>query len=388
MKDLSSYNIATESDIAKAVINGIKQINYDLSEFTYKFKVNGTEENFYKPKENVTWTSGFWTGQLWLAYELTGDEQYLKAAEIQVNSFLFRIENQIATNNHDMGFLYSLSCVAAYKLVGNEKGKKAALMAADNLMLRYQEKGEFLQAWGNINDNDNYRLIIDCLLNLPLLYWATEVTGDQSYSEVARKHIDTSLKVIIRDDYSTYHTYYFEKGTGKPLFGETRQGYSNDSAWARGQAWGVYGTALSYKYTKNKAYIDMFYKVTDYFINHLPEDLVPYWDFLFDDTSKEPKDSSAAAIAICGMLEMAKYLDEEKANYYTTVAKKILKSLIDYYAVSDSKISNGLLLHGVYAKKSPYNPCKDRNVNECNVWGDYYFMEALIRLSKDWNLYW
>ncbi len=107
-------------------------------------------------------------------------------------------------------------------------------------------------------------MIIDCLLNLPLLYWATEVTGDSKYADIAQRHIDTSLKVVLREDHSTYHTYYFEKGTGKPLYGETRQGYSDDSSWARGQAWGVYGTALSYRYTKEESYKDIFYKVTDF----------------------------------------------------------------------------------------------------------------------------
>ncbi len=194
-----------------------------------------------------------------------------------------------------------------------KRQKKAAVLAAENLISRYQENGKFIQAWGEVGADDNYRLIIDCLLNLPLLYWASDVTGDDKFASIAKQHIDTSLQVIMREDHSTYHTFYFEKGTGKPLYGETRQGYSNDSAWSRGQAWGVYGTALSYMYTKNPDYLEKFYKITDFFIENLPHDLVPYWDFKFKDESNEPKDSSAAAIAVCGMLEMVKYLDEEKS---------------------------------------------------------------------------
>lgn len=388
MINLSQYKKATDQDIKEALKNSVVQVETDLESFTHKFKINGTTNNFYTPEDNVSWTSGFWTGQIWMAYEITDDEKFKKAGEIHVDSFLNRIENKIDTNNHDMGFLYSLSCVAAYKLTGNGKAKKAAILAADNLISRYQGDGKFIQAWGNVGADDNYRLIIDCLLNLPLLYWTSEVTGDDKYAKIAKQHIDTSLKVIMREDYSTYHTYYFEKGTGKPLYGETRQGYSNDSDWSRGQAWGVYGTALSYMYTKNPEYIDKFYKITDFFIENLPKDLVPYWDFKFNDGSDEPKDSSAAVIAICGMLEMSKYLTEEKANYYKDVALKILKSIIDHYAVSDPTISNGQLLHGVYARKSPFNPCNNRNVDECNTWGDYYYMEALIRLTKDWELYW
>ncbi|WP_273322794.1 glycoside hydrolase family 88 protein [Vallitalea guaymasensis] len=388
MFDISKYKKPNDVEIEQAMNNAVTQVETDLENFTHKFKINGTTDNFYEPNDNISWTSGFWTGQIWMAYEITGDEKYRKAAEIQVDSFLHRIENKIEINNHDMGFLYSLSCVAAYKLTGNENAKKAAILAADNLITRYREDGKFIQAWGNVGADDNYRLIIDCLLNLPLLYWTSDVTGDDKYAKIAKQHIDTSLKVIMRDDCSTYHTFYFEQGTGKPLYGETRQGYSNDSSWSRGQAWGVYGTALSYMYTKNPEYIEKFYKITDFFIDNLPKDLVPYWDFKFTDGSDEPKDSSAAAIAVCGMLEMSKYLDEDKSNYYKDIALKILKSLIDNYAVSDSKISNGQLLHGVYARKSPYNPCRNRNVDECNTWGDYYYMEALIRLIRDWELYW
>lgn len=388
MANLDLYKQASQEEIKNAMEHAISIIQEDLADFTYKFKLDGSRKNFYTPEENLSWTTGFWTGQLWMAYEMTKANKFRNAAEIQVDSFLHRIENKINTNNHDMGFLYSLSCVAAYKLTKNENGKEAALLAADNLIFRYQENGEFIQAWGEVGADDNYRLIIDCLLNLPLLYWASEVSGNELYADIAKKHIDTSLKVIMRKDHSTYHTYYFEKGTGKPLYGETRQGYNNDSAWSRGQAWGVYGTALSYRYTKNPDYIDKFCKITDFFIEHLPKDLVPYWDFHFGDDSNEPKDSSAAAIAVCGMLEMVKYLEEDKAKYYTEIALKILKSLIDDYAVKDPKVSNGLLLHGVYARKSPYNPCENRNVDECNTWGDYFYMEALIRMLTDWELYW
>ena len=388
MIKLAEYKKATDFEIKEALKNAVVQVETDLESFTHKFKINGTTNNFYTPEDNISWTSGFWTGQIWMAYEITSDEKFKKAGEIQVDSFLNRIENKIDTNNHDMGFLYSLSCVAAYKLTKNEEAKEAAILAADNLISRYQEDGKFIQAWGSIDADDNYRLIIDCLLNLPLLYWTTQATGDDKYAKIAKQHIDTSLKVIMREDYSTYHTYYFEKGTGKPLYGETRQGYSNDSSWSRGQAWGVYGTALSYMYTKNPEYIDKFYKITDFFIEKLPKDLVPFWDFKFNDGSDEPKDSSAAVVAICGMLEMSKYLNEEKAKYYKDVALKMLKSVIDNYAVSDPTISNGQLLHGVYARKSPFNPCKNRNVDECNTWGDYYYMEALVRLTKDWELYW
>lgn len=360
----------------------------DLKDFTYRFPSSNSFGGFYEPTENVEWTTGFWTGVLWLSYEYTGDEAFRKAAEIHVDSFLTRIEEKIDVNHHDMGFLYSLSCVAAYKLTGNETAKKAALLAADHLAERYREVGKFLQAWGNPGEPKEYRLIIDCLLNLPILYWAAEVTGDNSYAEKAENHIKTAMKCVLRPDNSTYHTHFIDMVTGEPTEGVTHQGNRNNSAWARGQAWGVYGVALSYRYLKNPEYIDIFCRVTDYFIEHLPEDLVPYWDFDFDTGSSEPRDSSASAIAICGILEMAEYLDEETAARYLEAADKMLAALIRHCANTDFTKSNGILLHGTYARDSRENTCTNRGVDECNTWGDYFYMEALTRRLKKWNPYW
>lgn len=359
-----------------------------LDDFTSTFPYSHSENGFYRKSENVEWTTGFWTGSLWLCWERTGDEKFKKAALVQVASFLDRIEKGIDVNHHDMGFLYSPSCVAAYKLTGDEKGRKAALLAADNLISRFQKKGEFIQAWGNLGDKDNYRLIIDCLLNLPLLFWASEETGDIKYRQIALAHIKTAMKVIIRPDDSTYHTYYFDVGTGKPLKGVTRQGYKDDSAWARGQAWGIYGSALAYRYTKDPEYFVLFRRMTDFFLSHLPDDFLPYWDFIFTTGSTEPRDSSALAIAVCGMLEMSKYLPDKEAEFYEDKAKRLLDVLIDKCAAKETEKGNGLLLHGTYAKKSPFNPCSDRGVDEFNTWGDYYYLEALTRVSKDWNSYW
>ena len=225
-------------------------------------------------------------------------------------------------------------------------------------------------------------------MNLPLLYWASEETGDDRYRQIALKHTQTSLQNLVREDHSTYHTYFFDLDTGTPLYGVTRQGYCDDSAWARGQAWGIYGLALSYRYTQNEECIKLFNAVTDYFISHLPEDDIPYWDLAFTQ-GREPRDSSAAAIAACGMLEMAQYLPENSASYYKETAKRIAAALIRDCSVKKLEESNGLLLHGVYAKSSPYNPIpEDNGVDECNAWGDYFYMELLTRLTRQWTPYW
>ena len=273
-------------------------------------------------------------------------------------------------------------------MTGSQAGKEAALMAADHLAERYRENGKFLQAWGNVGEASEYRLIIDCLLNLPILYWASEVTGKKHYARMAENHIKTAMKCVLREDDSTYHTYFIDMETGQPAYGVTHQGNRNNSAWARGPAWGIYGIALSYYYLRDESYIDLFCRVTDFFIRHLPDDLIPYWDFDFDTGSTEPRDSSAAAIAVCGMLEMAKYLDEEHAKKYTDMAYRIMAALIDRCANKDVKQSNGILLHGTYARDSKDNTCKNRGVDECNTWGDYFYMEALTRILTDWKMYW
>lgn len=382
----------TAAEVEKAMDFATEQVVRNLPEFTYKFQNAFSEGGFYRPIENRNWTTGFWTGEIWLAYEWCKDQEkkeaLKQAGEVQIDSFLTRINEKVEVDHHDMGFLYSPSCVAGYKLIGSEKGKEAAIKAADQLISRFQPVGEFIQAWGPMNQPENYRFIIDCLLNLPLLYWATEETGDEKYREIAEKHIHTAIANVIREDYSTWHTFFMNMETGAPDHGATCQGYRDGSAWARGQAWGIYGCALAYKYTGREEYIDNFKHVTGYFLEHLPSDLVPYWDLEFGEGSEEPRDSSSASIAACGMLEMAKYMKEEDGAYYTSVAKKLMKSVADNYAVKDSCISNGLVLHSTYSKKSPYNTCTPEGVDECNIWGDYFYMEALTRLHGPWKLYW
>ena len=387
-ENLEKYQGCSQEMLEQAVHQATDIVKGNLKDFTDFFQSPNTEKGFYWQTENVEWTTGFWTGVVWLAYELTKDEAFKKTGEIHVDSFLNRIQKKIDVNYHDMGFLYSLSCVAAYKLCGSEKGKEAAILAADHLLTRYRENGEFIQAWGNVGDPKDYRLIIDCLLNLPLLYWATEVTGNPEYAEKACKHIHTAMQCVLREDHSTYHTYYINPETGKPSYGVTHQGNRNGSAWARGQAWGVYGVALSYRYQQNPEYIQMFRDVTDYFIEHLPEDLIPYWDFDFDTGSTEPRDSSSCVIVSCGIYEMLPYLEKEEAEKYRMAADKMLCALIEKCAVKSIEQSNGLLLHGTYARSSEENTCKDRGVDECNTWGDYFYLEALRRRCGTWNPYW
>ncbi|WP_415294451.1 glycoside hydrolase family 88 protein [Clostridium perfringens] len=376
--------LLTRAKVKNAIDLVIKQIDANMEYFKEKFPSSATKNNQYGIIENIEWTDGFWTGLLWLAYEYTGDEKYRELADKNVASFKNRVEKDIELDHHDLGFLYSLATVSGYKLTGSEDAREASIKAANKLISRYQEKGEFIQAWGELGSKDHYRFIIDCLLNIPLLYWASDETGDAKYRNIANKHFVTSCNNVIRDDASAFHTFYMDNETGKPLRGVTRQGYSDDSAWARGQAWGVYGIPLNYRYTRNESCFNLYEGMTNYFLNRLPKDNVCYWDLIFNDGDDHSKDSSAAAIAVCGMHEMNKYLPEvdENKEVYKYAMHNILRSLMENYMNPEIEPGKPVLLHGVYSWHS------GKGVDEGNIWGDYFFLEALIRFYKDWNLYW
>ena len=381
-----------EKERLDALENAIAIIRRNLPDYTYRCQDTNSTDGIYKAIENNEWTTGFWPGELWLAYLESDDELFAHAAGIFTESFLDRIKKRIAVDHHDMGFLYTPSCVAAWMIKKDAHAREAALLAADNLVSRFQEKGEFIQAWGKMGADDNYRYIIDCLLNLPLLYWAEKETGKQLYRTIALKHTATCIANSFRPDYSTYHTFFMDKETGKPVRGETCQGYKADSSWARGQAWAVYGLALAYKHTGERAYLDFFEHVADYFMNKLPDDMIPYWDLIFTE-GDEPRDSSSASIVACGFLEAAdsyeKIQEYTKARTYRKLAKELMKAIYDTCMVrAEEDGINGLVKHGTYSKKSPYNTCTPAGVDECVSWGDYYWMEALVRLGGSWKSWW
>ena len=375
--------VLTPALVDEAIKVCLEKIDSNLERLGEQFPTPATFDTDYKAMENIEWTNGFWTGMLWLAYEFTGEEKYKVAAEKNVASFIDRIERLIEVNHHDLGFLYTPSCVSAYKVTGNEKAKEAAIKAADQLASRYQEKGNFIQAWGELGARDNYRLIVDCLLNIPLLFWASNETGDGKYQEMAKAHFQTTLKNAIRQDASAFHTFFFDPETGEPTYGKTRQGYSDDSAWARGQAWLIYGIALCNAYAPSETNVEYFQAVTNYFLNRVPEDFVCYWDLIFDDTSGQPRDTSAAAIAVCGIQQMAKeFPNNETVKEYEKWADRILYNLITKYTDKKGSTIVALLNEGVYSWHS------GKGVNEGNIWGDYFYLEALMRKKKDWGMYW
>ena len=233
---------------------------------------------------------------------------------------------------------------------------------------RFHPVGNFIQAWGAMDAPENYRLIIDCLLNLPLLYWASEETGDPKYRDIAEKHIHTAVANVIREDHSTWHTFFFDMKTGAPDHGATCQGYRDGSAWARGQAWGIYGMALAYKYHGKEEYIQEVPGCHRLFFWRICPRIWYRSGIWVHGRGTISRDSSSALIAACGMLEMAKYLKPDEAEAYRATAKRLMKALYDGYAVKDPKESNGLVLHSTYSNHSPYNTCNHYGVDECNIW--------------------
>jgi unsaturated chondroitin disaccharide hydrolase len=370
--------------IDRAIDRALDAVDRNLAHFGDAFPMPSSKNGVYAAMDNTEWTNGFWTGMLWLAYELTGAARYRDAALRHVASFHARQRERINVDHHDLGFLYSLSCVAGYQLTGEPLAAEAALGAARLLLQRYLPGAGIIQAWGELSDPaQRGRMIIDCNLNLPLLYWASDYTGDPAFRAAADRHIEAAARHIVRADGSTFHTFFFDPASGAPLHGKTHQGHADDSCWARGQAWGISGFPLVYRHNGDSRLVDLAKVLANYFLNRLPQDGICYWDLIFT-SGPEPRDSSGAAIAACGLLELAQHLplaDPLRARYERAAAGMVTTLAADY-ADTSGTAGAGLLKHGVYHKPNGVG------VDEACIWGDYFYLEALVRLSRTWRPYW
>ena len=369
-------------DVVLAAV--LDRIDANLAVFTDAFPAPSSVNGVYPAIGNVEWTNGFWTGMLWLAYEASGEARYREAAERQVRSFKDRVDQRINVDHHDLGFLYSLSCVAAYKLTGDTLARDAALSAAELLLARYLPQAGIIQAWGDLSDPEQAgRMIIDCNLNLPLLYWASQVTGERRFADAADAHISQAARYIVRPDSSTFHTFFMDPVTGAPRMGKTHQGYSDSSCWARGQAWGISGFPLVHRYKNDPELLKLSGRLANYYLNRLPPDLICCWDLVFTSSPHE-RDSSAAAIAACGLLELARGLplvDPDRAAY-EAAALATIETLGARYMLPPGPPGTGVLAHAVYHMPNGVG------VDEACIWGDYFFLEALVRLTRPWEPYW
>ncbi|MGO4540736.1 glycoside hydrolase family 88 protein [Paenibacillus sp. 2TAB19] len=337
---------------------------------------NGSAQGRYEKSPAYDWVSGFWPGLLWLAYEETSNDRLKELAvecERQISRTLWEFEQL----HHDVGFMFGLSSVNQYKHLQDEEAKRHALMAASLLAGRFNPVGGFIRAWPNWGGEDHSGwAIIDCMMNLPLLYWASREIDDPRYRHIAELHADTVLREFVLDDGSVHHIVSFDPETGKRIGALAGQGHAADSAWARGAAWALYGFTLSYSYTGKEKYLKAAESVARFFLDHLPEDKVPYWDFRLPTFGKDmPRDSSAAAIAASGLLDLAAAVQGEEAKEYQQQAEAILNSLYNHYGAWEAE-EEALLLHatGYYAA--------DVYVDAPLIYGDYYFVEALLKLKK------
>ncbi|MFT4210820.1 MAG: glycoside hydrolase family 88 protein [Microbacterium sp.] len=339
--------------------------------------------NGFAEGANRGWTTSFWPGMQWIAWELTGEDVFRDAASAHAADFGRRVHDGEDLDTHDLGFLYSLACVAPSRLLGDSAARAAALDAAGHLMRRFLPSAGIVQAWGDLADAaQRGRTIIDSLMNMPLLTWAARETGDPLFAEAVARHTDQLRRHILRPDGSTFHTFYWDAETGEPLRGATEQGAFDDSCWARGQAWGIYGFALNHRATGDPALLAASRTCAEYFLAHLPADGVPYWDLVYTDGSDAPRDSSAGAIAVCGLYELAA-LDPAHAARWREAADRILASLAEDYAPAQPADSDAVLLHSVYDLP------KDVGIDEGTLWGDYFYLEALMRAARpDWRPYW
>ncbi len=367
--------------LQEAIAKVICQIDAMLPRFTNTFPAASATEGRYPAVEKVDWTEGFWTGMLWLAWEVTGDDKYRAVAEGLLDSFEERLDRRIKVDTHDLGFLYLLSCVNAWKLTGNTRARGLALRAAELLYQRFNATAGVIQAWGDLSDPARQgRMIIDCNLNVPLLFWAADETGNQAWRDAATRHLAQAARYLVRDDASTFHTFYMDIHSGKPLRGDTHQGFSDSSCWARGQAWGIYGFALSFAHTGDTTQPELSRRLAHYFLNRLPDDFVCYWDLIFTPDDKAWRDTSAAAIAVCGLAELLKQLPltDPLRPAYDNAITLIMQNLHQHYFADPQ---DGLLREGVY------NFGRNMGINEPNLWGDYFYFEALVRLSRVWTPY-
>ncbi|WP_253805642.1 glycoside hydrolase family 88 protein [Hymenobacter taeanensis] len=317
------------------------------------------------------WTSGFFPGYLWLLSEATGQPKWQTAAR----TYTANIEREkLDVTSHDVGFKVYCSFGSGYRLTHDPTYREVIVQAARTLSTRFNPKVGAIRSWDHHRETWGYPVIIDNMMNLELLFAATRLSGDSSFYKIAVSHATKTLNNHFRPDFSSYHVVDYDTLTGNVVKRTTHQGAANESAWARGQGWALYGFTMCYRETKNKAYLAQAEQVAAFIMNHpnLPKDLVPYWDFNAPGIPKEPRDASAAAIMASALYELSTYSPASAALYRRT-ANKIMDSLSKHYTAKPGGSRGFLLLHSTGHK--PANSEIDVPI----IYADYYFMEALLR---------
>lgn len=335
--------------------------------------IEGVHDDWSEGNRIGWWTNGFWGGMMWQLYVLTGKEKYREIAG-KVEEKLDRNFLNAQMLDHDNGFKWLPTAVADYRVTGDPASRNRGILAADNLAGRFNHAGRFIRAWNDWDDKADRRgwAIIDCMMNLPLLYWAGEETRDPRYTQIATMHADTARKHFLREDGSVNHIVEFDVNTGRMVRSYGGQGYCDGSSWTRGQSWGLYGFTLSYLHTKNPDYLEAAEKIAAYFTAHIPENgLIPV-DFC-QPADVTLEDSTAAAIAACGLIELSKLAEGQKSAGYLDSAQKLLHTLAEERC-NWKEEEDDVLKKCTAAYHQP-------NPESSIIYGDYYFLEALMKLA-------
>lgn len=344
------------------------------------------EDGMYHDTEDITgWTNGFWPGMLWQMYHATGDEAYRAVAE-GVERRLEVVLNDPEALGHDLGFMFLQSSVANYRKTGDREARRRGLLAAAELAARYNLDGKFIRAWVGPRDSEQGRkmgggdirgwMIIDSMMNLPLLYWASQELDDPRYYKIAVSHAKTARQYIVRPDGSCNHIVAFDPDTGEYLNSPGGQGYGQGSSWSRGQSWAVYGFALSYRHTQDPSFLDTAKRCAHYCIaNMAVTDWLPLVDYR-QPAQPVKYDSTAAVITACGLLEIVGHVEENEARFYTEAAYRILRACEARFADWDPA-RDSILTGGTYFYHDPTG----KNTEVPIIYADYFLIEAVLRLK-------
>jgi unsaturated chondroitin disaccharide hydrolase len=317
------------------------------------------------------WTSGFWPGILWILHDMTGKEHYREAAW----EWDARLEQRFMEDHnfhHDVGFQFLPTAVIKFKLTGDEDARRRGLHAANFLAGRFNYAGQFLRAW---NQDKLGWAIVDSSMNLSILFWASEESQDPRFAQIGRMHADTVVNRFIRGDGSVNHILSFDPATGEFIESLGGQGAGPQSSWSRGAAWALHGMANVYRFTGDKRYLEAAQRVAHYFLACLPEDSVPHWDFrAAESLESEPRDTSAAACAASGLLELADALEGVEGSLYRRAAERILLSLTKHYGTWEQADHEAILIAGTGHKPA------GQNIDVSLIYGDYYYVEAIAKL--------
>ncbi len=362
-KDIDKVMNFATSQYARAV--------QSLSDTT-KIPVHGRADGTWIQKGTSDWVSGFFAGILWQFYEYTNEPFW----EREARRWTTLLENEkFNRETHDLGFMLYNSFGNGYRLTKDEQFQRILLQGVESLISRFNPNVGTIKSWNSTPED--HLTIIDNMMNLEYLFWASKVSGDLKYREIAGRHADMTLKNHFRSDGSSYHVLNYDPQIGEVKAKRTAQGYSDESSWARGQVWGGYGFTMMYRETGDPRYLEIAQKTLDRFIERLPDDIVPYWDFDAPNIPNEPKEASAAAIAASALLELSTYVsDSNHKNRYYRTAVALLEELSTERYLATAGNYQCLLLHSNGSVAAGV----DVDVNV--TYADYYFIEALLRLKK------